>query len=179
MNVKNFTPEQLLEAISVQCDVLRAQTVRASAELTELNRRLAQIVQQLRKNIEVRDSAFAGDFNGFCQDLRKELDAQDALWQPLRARTRTYQPNDWKAELGLAVKSMNMRAKALSRACDEFTTMYDVFSHTYKNFTAAKLNVWLLTSCQNDLESLTGKILFLAREIAKQTEAKRGENVIG
>lgn len=179
MNIKKQTPEQLLDEISSRCEVLRAEVIRAHGELSELNRRLEQIVQQLRKNIDVRDVSFADDFNGFCQALREMLDAQEALWQPLRAQVRLYKPGDWSDESGLPSKGVNMRAKSLSRASDEFTTTYDVFSHTYKNFTAAKLNVWLLTSCQNDLESLTGKILFLAREIAKQTEENRGKNVIG
>jgi len=177
MNEEKWTPAGLLDEIFAQCETLRGQVSCARGELAELNRRLEQIVQQLRKNIEVRDSAFADNFNGFCQQLRKQLDAQDALWQPLRARVRACKPQDWSDDLGLLAKGVNMRAKVLSRACDEFTTAYNSFSHTYKNFTAAKLNVWLLTSCQNDLESLTGKILFLAREIAKQTEENRGKNV--
>ena len=77
------------------------------------------------------------------------------------------------------IGSGTSRAKTLSRACDEFITAYDIFARTYKGFTAAKLNVWLLTSCQSDYSSLTGKILFLAREIVKQTEQKRGIHVAG
>ena len=57
--------------------------------------------------------------------------------------------------------------------CDEFTTEYDIFGKQYKNFTAAKLNMWLLTSCQADINNLTGKVVFLAREIARKTEQNR------
>ena len=52
-------------------------------------------------------------------------------------------------------------------------TVYDLFCKNYKGFTAAKLNVWLLTSCQTDISNLTGKVLFLAREISKKTEQNR------
>ena len=174
-----MTTETLLETLSQHCDTLRGHLGQASQTLQELDRRLVQIVQQLHKNIEVRDTSFAPDFNAYCQQLRRTLDEQDPAWTALRAQTRTYKPTDWDASLALAAKGFNSRAKTLSRACDEFTTAYDVFSHTYKNFTAAKLNVWLLTSCQNDLLNLTGKILFLAREIAKHTERNRGKHAAG
>ena len=56
---------------------------------------------------------------------------------------------------------------------DEFETEYDSFCANYKGFTAVKLNVWLLTSCQSDIGSLTGKMLFLARELSRKTEQNR------
>ncbi|MBR4592199.1 MAG: hypothetical protein IKO35_03230 [Elusimicrobiaceae bacterium] len=169
--------ETLLNTISQQCEQLRTDISKATCNLQELNRRLTQIVQQLHKNIEVRDLSFADDFNSFCRQLRKQLDEQDPVWQRIRTDAHACKPADWSADLILPAKGFNSRAKTLSRACDEFTTAYDIFGHTYKNFTAAKLNVWLLTSCQNDFSNLTGKILFLAREIAKHTEQKRGHHV--
>lgn len=174
-----MTPETLLDTISTQTDALRAQLITATRELQELNRRLEQIEQQLRKNIDVRDNTFAEDFNAYCQQLRHALDEQETAWLAIRTQVRTCKPTDWTADLILPAKGVNSRAKTLSRACDEFITVYDIFARTYKGFTAAKINVWLLTSCQNDIPSLTGKILFLAREIAKQTEQKRGAHVAG
>ncbi len=174
-----MTPETLLDTISTQTDALRAQLITATRELQELNRRLEQIEQQLRKNIDVRDSTFANDFNAYCQQLRHALDEQETAWLAIRTQVRACKPTDWTADLILPAKGVNSRAKTLSRACDEFITVYDIFARTYKGFTAAKINVWLLTSCQSDIPSLTGKILFLAREIAKQTEQKRGAHVAG
>lgn len=171
--------EELLEQLSKQCDALRSLLQHATRDLHDLHRRLEQIIQQLRKNIEVRDTAFATDFNAYCSHLRQALDEQDPTWVDLRNRVRTCKPSDWTAELALPAKGLNSRAKTLSRACDEFITAYDIFCHTYKAFTAAKLNVWLLTSCQGDVSLRTGKVLFLAREIAKQTEQKRGKYVAG
>ena len=174
-----MTTDTLLEELSRYCDNLRTYITRATRELQELDRRLVQITQQLHKNVDVRDVTFAQDFNAYCQQLRKQLDGQESPWAALRARVRTCQPKEWHAGLVLPAKGLNSRAKTLSRACDEFTTAYDLFGHTYKRFTAAKLNVWLLTACQNDLSNLTGKILFLAREIAKNTERNREEHVTG
>lgn len=174
-----MTTEQLVEHTSQQCDALRGLLQASARELQDLNRRLEQIVQQLHKNIDVRDTAFADDFNTYCRQLREQLDQQEPVWTDIRAQVRACKPADWTEDLILPAKGLNSRAKTLSRACDELITAYDVFSHTYKNFTAAKLNVWLLTSCQNDISSLTGKILFLAREIAKHTEQKRGCHVAG
>ena len=179
MNQQPLQTDVLLEHISGQCDQLRTDCSQAAQELQELNRRLAQIVQQLHKNIEVRDLTFAEDFNTFCLQLRQQLDQRETTWQQIRAQVHACKPADWGVDLVLAAKGLNSRAKTLSRACDELTTAYDIFSHTYKGFTAAKLNVWLLTSCQSDFSNLTGKILFLAREIAKYTEQKRGNYVAG
>ena len=136
-------------------------------------------MQQLHKNIEVRDTNFSTDFNEYCTALRKKIDHQETAWTELRAQARACKPADWDASLALGAKGFNSQAKTLSRACDEFITAYDLFSRTYKNYTAAKLNVWLLTACQNDVSILTGKVLFLAREIAKHTERNRGKYVAG
>ena len=171
-----MTCEELLTQISQQCDLLRDEILSAAQSLREFNRRLEQILQQLRKNIEVRDGDFAPQFNDFCLNFRKQLDAQEPFWTQFRTAARQCKASDWTADLALSAKGLNSRAKTLSRACDELTTAYDLFAKNYKNFTAAKLNVWLLTSCQNDVDVLTGKILFLAREIAKKTEKNRGTN---
>lgn len=171
--------ETILEKLTQYCDLLRGLIIQSTQELSELDRRLQQISQQIHKNIEVRDGTFAEDFNAYCQQLRKQLDKQDTAWTTLRAQTRTCKPADWHAGLALSAKGLNSHAKMLSRVCDEFVTTYDVFGHTYKGFTAAKINMWLLTSCENDLSNLTGKILFLAREITKNTERNRGKNVAG
>lgn len=168
-----MTPEELLDQISAQCDSLRLLLQQQTTALADLCRRLAQIVQQLRKNIEVRDGQFADDFNVFAKELRDCLDKREPVWTELRAQIRQVPQKNWTGELALTAKGLNSRAKALSRACDEFETEYDGFCKNYKNFTAAKLNVWLLTSCQTDITSLTGKILFLAREISRKTEQNR------
>ena len=110
-----------------------------------------------------------------------------------------YSGNDAAEALALAVSGsekdfadlMNEEAKKLG-AIDthftnphglhdikHFTTAYDIFCRTYKKFTAAKLNVWLLTNCQTDGSNLTSKILFLARQIVSQTEKNRGHYAIG
>ena len=165
---------QLLTDLSAHCAKLHALVVSSSQELAALQKRLEQIVQQLRKNIEVRDQNFAAEFNAFCQELRTQVDAWEPQWTQLRTLTRTFKPQDWSADLALPAKGFNSQARALSRAQDEFTGIYDAFNRTYKGFTAAKLNVFLLTACQTDTENLTSKILFLAREITKYTERNRG-----
>lgn len=168
--------EQLLEKLSIQCDAFRTLLQQQALALQELSRRLLQITQQLRKNIDVRDTVFAADFNTYAQTLRQTLDNIDPVWAQLRTHIRQLPGKAWDGELALAAKGLNSRAKALSVACDEFSTAYDTFAKHYKNFTAAKLNMWLLTSCQTDIDNLTGKILFLAREIARKTEQNREPN---
>ena len=171
--------ETLLDQISARCDTFRADLIAAAHTLRDFTRRLDQIILQLHKDLAVRDDAFAGQFNQYCQELRQKLDEAEPFFLLSRNQARTYKDADWTGDLALAAKGLNSRAKTLSRACDEFTTAYDAFCRSYNGFTAAKLNVWLLTSCQNDAASLTGKILFLAREIAKKTERNRGPHVYG
>jgi len=169
-----MTCDELLNTVSKQCDELRAFILSTAGQLGNFDKRLRQILQQLYKNIEVRDTQFAPEFNEYCRHLREQVDEQEPIWTALRSDIRTHKDNEWEGSLALAAKGLNSRAKALSRACDEFTTAYDVFCKQYKKFTAAKLNVWLLTSCQTDIANLTGKILFIAREIARKTEKNRG-----
>lgn len=169
--------ETLLQQIIQQCDLLRSDFMTATQALRDFERRLEQINQQLHKGIEVRDVAFPTEFNDFCATLRQKIDNREIFWSEARQNVRVSKPADWNEDLALSAKSLASRAKTLSRACDEFTTAYDVFCKDYKHFTAAKLNVWLLTSCQTDMNNLTGKILFLSREIIKRTEQNRGKYV--
>lgn len=165
--------EQLLETLSTRCDALRSLLQQQVPALRDLTRRLIQITQQLRKNIEVRDLTFADDFNTYVQTLRDTLDKTEPTWTQLRTQVRQMPSKAWSGDLALTAKGLNNRAKDLSGACDEFTTQYDTFAKQYKNYTAAKLNMWLLTSCQTDISNLVDKVLFLAREIARKTEQNR------
>ena len=166
-------PEELLEKTSIQCDALRLFVQQQATLLRDFGRRLGQIVQQMRKNIDVRDLQFAEEFNQFVQNLRETLDKREPVWTELRTQLRQVPQRDWTGDLALAAKGLNSRAKTLSRTCDEFETEYNGFCKNYKNFTAAKLNVWLLTSCETDISTLVGKILFLARELSRKTEQSR------
>ncbi len=168
-----MTPEELVEKTSVQSEALRIFVQQQTTRLADFDRRLQQIVQQLRKNIEVRDTNFAEEFNQFVRDLRDTLDKREPVWTELRAQIRQMSSKSWTGDLALSAKGLNSRAKVLSRASDEFGTEYDRFCKDYKSFTAAKLNVWLLTACQADIQNLTGKIVFIAREISRKTDQHR------
>ena len=168
-----MTPEQLLEKTAAFCETLRVCLQRQVPQLGDFSRRLLQIIQQLRKNMEVRDVTFANDFNNYVKQLREELNQQEPVWTELRNQIRQVPDKEWTADLSLDAKGFNSRAKALSVTCDEFVDTYDKFCKQYKNFTAVKLNVWLLTSCQTDVMNVTGKMLFLARELARKTEQKK------
>ncbi len=163
----------LLDNILTQTETLRTMTLQAAHNLRDFSRRLELILSQDHKNMAVRDTAFAEEFSSFCTALRQETDAKMDYWQQARAQLRSGPDKDGY-ELGLAAKSFVSRAKALSKATDEFTTAYDYFNRFYKNYTLAKLPVWLLTACCDDLNNLTGKILFLSRELTKKTERIRG-----
>ena len=165
--------ERFLEDVLTQTDSLRASVANAAHALSDFSRRLELILSQDHKNIAVRDTNFAADFSDFCTGLRQDTNQRLDYWQKTRAQLRAGTDKEGY-ELGLAVKSFVSRAKTLSRAGDELSTAYAHFNRFYKNYTLAKLPVWLLTSCCDDLNNLTGKILFLSRELAKKKKKQRG-----
>ncbi len=166
-------PQELVDQTAVQCEALRIFVQSQLSRLADFDRRLRQIIQQLRKNIDVRDTDFADEFNQFVQELRDTLDKREPAWTELRVQMRQLPDKCWTGDMALSAKGLNSRAKVLNRICTEFGAEYDRFCKDYKSFTAAKLNVWLLTSCQTDIENLTGKIVFLAREISRKTNQHR------
>lgn len=164
--------EELLQNISAQCDAFKTLLSNASDELAEFTRRLTLILSRLHKENDTRDEGFSAQFNQFTLDLRAQIDGQETFWSSARQQARAAQTGGLSG-LALAAKGFNSRAKTLSRACDEFSTAYHTFYKTYQSYTAHKLNVWLLTSCDADINNLTGKILFLARETARAAERAR------
>lgn len=167
-----------LEDVLAQTDALRTAAAQAAGALRDFSRRLELILSQDYKNIAVRDTAFVADFSAFCADLRQDINNRMDYWQQARAQLRAGTDQEGYA-LALSVKSFVSRAKTLSRASDDLSTAYAQFGRFYKNYTLAKLPVWLLTSCCDDINNLTGKILFLSRELAKKTEKKRGSTDYG
>lgn len=159
----------LLQTITEQTDSFRNIVLKEAAVLRDFTRRLELILSQDHKNIQVRDTAFAEEFSFFCTSLRKNFDTQLDFWQEHRPLLRST-ISQGEYNLSLAAKSFSLRAKTLSRSADDFTTAHDEFLRFYKNYTLEKLPVWLLNSCCDDLNNLTGKILFISREIAKRTE---------
>ena len=159
----------LLENSSEKLDSLRARTSVAAATLRDFTKRIELILSQDHKNISVRDTDFSDEFLVFCTHLRKEFDGYLDFWQEARSSLRALKlPKEYASVL--AAKSFSLKAKTLSRTTDDFTTAYDEFNRFYKKYTLAKLPVWILTSCCDDLNNLTGKILFLSRDLSKRTE---------
>ena len=163
----------LFDEIATQANTLRGQVSTAAQTLRDFTRRLELILSQDHKNITIRDGEFAKEFTAFCTQLRQETDEILQYWQHTREALRAINPKEQQPS-SLQAKSFTLRAKTLSRATDDFTTAYDQFNYFYKNYTLAKLPVWVLTSCCDDLNNLTGKILFLAREISKKSEGGAG-----
>ena len=163
----------LFDQLAEQTETARSRMALYAQQLRDFTRRLELILSQDHKQIPIRDTAFGADFTQFCTQLRSYMDQLVDIWQHLReqARMSAFQkitPNSLQA------KNFSLRAKSLSRCCDDFTTAYDEFNRFYKNYTLAKLPVWVLTTCCDDLNNITGKILFLSREISKKTETNRG-----
>ena len=133
-----MTPQELVDQTAIQCDALRIFVQSQSTRLADFGKRLRQIIQQLRKNIEVRDTEFASEFNQFVQDMRDTLDKREPAWTELRGQIRQLSDKCWTGDLALSAKGLNSRAKVLSRSCDEFGSEYDRFCKDYKSFTFCK-----------------------------------------
>lgn len=166
---------QLFETLPVQAEQLHARTSTVARQLRDFVRRLELILTQNHKHIPVRDIGFGTDFATFCKDLRQQTDQDVTTWQQLREHARQHFAQH-QYPLSLQAKSFAMRAKTLSRTCDDLTTVYDQFNSLYKNYTLSKLPVWVLTACCEDINHLVDKILFLARENTKYAERNTGEN---
>ncbi|MBR2865093.1 MAG: hypothetical protein IKC13_02320 [Elusimicrobiaceae bacterium] len=164
-----MSQQDLLETANTQLDTFRSEVIASAQLLRDFTRRMELILSQDRRNLEIRDNTFSDEFSAFCRDLRKKYDESLPYWQKTRLDLKSYQAKD-DYGFALAVKSFALKCKALSRITDDFTTAYDAFNRIYKNYTLSKLPVWLLTACCEDLNNLTGKLLFLARELSKKTE---------
>ena len=162
---------ELFEEISQQADSLRTQTVSAAQSLRDFSRRLELILSQDHKNIAIRDTDFPTEFASFSMQLRTQTDQALQTLQDFRSALRDTKQYP-QGPSSLQAKGFSLRAKTLSRACDDFTTAYDRFNFLYKNYTLAKLPVWVLTACCEDLNNLAGKILFLSREVSKKVNIK-------
>ena len=167
----------LFDSLPGQLEPLHDIVSRAARQLRDFSRRLELILSQDHKHIPIRDTAFTEDFSTFCKQLRADMDATNQTWQQLRQDVRKQFAQKIYPS-SLTVKSFTLRAKTLSRACDDFITAYDQFNNLYNNYTLSKLPVWVLTSCGDDLNYLIGKILFLCRELSKYT-TKTGSKTYG
>lgn len=164
-----MSQQDLLETANTQLDAFRSEVMASAQVLRDFTRRMELILSQDHRNLEIRDTTFSDEFSTFCKDLRTKYDESMPYWQKTRLDLKNYTAKEDYA-FSLAVKSFSLKSKALSRITDDFTTAYDAFNRIYKNYTLSKLPVWLLTSCCEDLNNLTGKLLFLARELSKKTE---------
>lgn len=168
-----MTPD-VFETLPEQPEQLHNLVNQATRQLRDFSRRLELILSQDHKHIPIRDTAFTQDFTLFCKQLRNDMDIKNQTWQQLRENIRKQFANK-QSPSSLTVKSFTLRAKTLSRSCDDFITAYDQFNGLYKSYTLSKLPVWILTSCGDDLNYLTGKILFLCRDLAKHTVHTEGD----
>lgn len=166
-----------LQRLSDHTEALRADVNSAAREVRQFSKRLELILSQAHKNITIRDGEFTESFNQFCLGLRVKLDELETVWAPLRAEVRSARPGDFDQDCALSAKGLASKAKTLSRSADELTTAYSEFCKFYRSYTESKINVWLLTSCCNDINALTDKILFMSRDVAKKTERNRGNYV--
>ena len=155
---------ELFDQIIHQATQLRQTASMAGQSLSDFKRRMELILSQDHRDITIRDVSFQADFTQFCHTLRSQVDSALDRWQMLREQVcqETQKPTSLQA------KSFSLRAKAFSRASDELTSAMDAFHFFYKKYTLTKLPVWILTSCCDDINNLSGKILFLSREISKQ-----------
>ena len=163
--------QDIFDMLCCQADTSRNLITQSAQQIRLFTQRLELILSQDYKKIPIRDAAFGAEFATFCAQLRQQLDQLLCQWQTFRSDLRQA-PYKELTPTSLQAKSFSLRAKDLSRACDDFTTAYDQFSKFYKKYTLSKLPVWVLTSCCEDLNNITGKILFLSREISKKTEGK-------
>ncbi len=163
--------QDIFDTLSSQADSAHTCITQEAHQVRLFTQRLELILSQDHKNIPIRDESFSSEFATFCAQLRQQLDQILGTWHTLRTNLRLPSYKEL-VPTSLQAKSFSLRAKELSRACDDFTTAYGQFHKFYKKYTLSKLPVWVLTSCCDDLNNITGKILFLSREISKKADRK-------
>ncbi len=158
------------DKINKQAEQVSQSTVRTARTLLDFKRRMERILSQDHRKITIRDKNFKTEFTEFCQNLRQQTDLLLDNWQALREQARSTD----KVPTSLQAKSFALRAKTVSRASDELTSAFDSFNFFYKKYTLEKLPVWILTSCCEDMNNLSGKILFLSRVFSKRAGLTKG-----
>ncbi|MGB2578548.1 hypothetical protein AAIR98_000467 [Elusimicrobium simillimum] len=162
---------KFFEATLARLDDMRNTIGAISQQMSNMSPRLEMVSAQIKKNIPVRDETLELDFNTMAKDFFDFSNNMEEFWTTTRDKLRQFNKKEIAEEYGLEVKTLNIKARVITRAIDEVATQ---FGYLYPVVKASplKLNIWLLEAASLNLDKLASKILFMARELSKTLETK-------
>lgn len=156
--------EQFLQEIESNARQFYSAINQATHSLIDFNSRLGQISKQDYKNLDIRDTGFAMEFDSFCKELRQTIDTQLECMAKTRSVSYTKLALDG---CSLQVKAIANRARDVQSASQKFSIVYNDFWKKYQGFTAFKISAWVLEACQHDISNLNDKYMVLSRSLLK------------
>lgn len=154
--------KQMSDEIEKSCVALRE----INTKLQGYYGRLEVIYKQYRRKMPVKDTTFQEEFRATMLELKFFSDTSNDFWQKTRSFIREADKPKLVEESRIAVKQLKLNAAAFNRQTDELYTIFKNIQRIAKEV-PLRLNWWLLEASCDELGKITGKILFLIRDMEK------------
>ena len=154
--------KQMTDEIEKSCVALRD----INNKLYGYYGRLEVIYKQYRRKIPVKDTTFQEEFRATMLDLKAFSDNSNDFWQKTRSFIREADKSKLVEESRISVKQLKINANAFNRQTDELYTIFKNIQRIAKEV-PLRLNWWLLEASCGELGNITGRILFLIRDMEK------------
>jgi hypothetical protein len=156
------------KTLSRKLDNLTNRLDRLISVMEDFSSRGLKIIRQQKHSISSRDMKFDGDFNKFCSDSKKFakdlgifFTAAGLLQRKLKSEALQYDV--------MTLKAFVTKARELNLTIEEFGSVFNYLKKNIKD-NKPQLKWWILEVASADIQHLSGKILFAAREISHIAE---------
>jgi len=129
---------------------------------------MQDLAKQALRKTELKKKGLEKEFKIFVQDLQQFDNDTIEFWNNTRTQIRAFSNKDM-SENSFLIKNLNLEARKLTRQIEEFNSVFRYLNQKF-NKLPAELNWWTLEACALDFDKLCNKMLFLARELAKNIE---------
>ncbi len=158
--------EAKIKQMSEEIDSSSAALRTINEKLRSYYDRLEVICKQHRRRMPIKDITFQEEFRATVLELKDFADKSDDFWQQTRAFFRTGEKATLVEANRIGIKQMNIGAMAFSRQVDELYTVFKNIQSLAREV-PLRLNWWLLEASCEDLTKISGRILFLIRDLEK------------
>lgn len=166
MSDKDTDIEDTLKRYKEEIDVSTENLKSCGAKMKLFYDRLEDIAKQYKKRSAVKDESFEEEFRALVIALRSQTDESEEFWRTARTYIRALDKKEAVGANRILIKQINISARNFSRVTDEFCAFLRVFQSLSGEITL-RLNWWMLESCLEDLQKISGWILFLERDLEK------------
>jgi len=153
-------------ALAEQIEHMNSELLALTSELDAFAERAITITKQKKRGLPIKDTTFAGDFSLLCTKTGAFVSKSEDFWRSLNSVVRDGKvPQD----NSIAVRGVGAKARQINKAMEEFVSVFRYVQSTAKSCPVT-LNMWTLETHASDLERISGKILFVTRELSKSVE---------